>query len=158
MSHLQAEYDAETQRLRMEAVAKAEADRLAELSRKKTPERLRLEELFEMLVVEAAFASAKGFKLEDRDNEIVLQGEHSLISVHVNCQKLQVSKLAIMAVLPGDKAKKKAAPENAQPLQFAMPIGEGDTQWVETAEDAVELIGRYLAQATFRSDLNAVDQ
>ena len=157
MSALRDQYSAETKRLKAADEAAAEAIRLAELTKQKSPERLWLDEVFERLSDDADFALSKGFTLEDAGDQIALRSEHIVISVHVNCQKLQVSKLAVLKVLPSDKAKKKAAPEPAQALQFAMPVSAGDTEWVETAEQAASLIGRYLAQATFRSDLNAVD-
>lgn len=155
MSTLQSDYDAEILRLEQEAARAAEAARLAELARQKSPERLRIEELFRALEGDAAFIAAKGFTLEDRETEVVLRGEHTLITVHVNCQRLQVSKLSVVTIIPNGKAQKRAATEPVSPLQFAMPVGEGDTEWVDSAEEASALIGRYLAQVNFRSDLNA---
>ena len=155
MSALQSDYEAEVLRLEQQAAHAAEAARLAELDRKKSPERLRLEELFGTLQRDADFISAKGFSLEDRESEIVLRCEHTLITVHENCQRLQVSKLSVMTILPNEKAKRRTTLEPVQPLQFAMPVGEGDTDWADTAEEASALIGRYLAQVNFRSDVNA---
>jgi hypothetical protein len=138
--------------LRREAAAKAEAERVAELNRPKSAERLRLEELLDQLESDRSFIVGLGYELLDKGNEILIQGKWSIISIHVNVGRLQVSKLAVMGVLAGEKAKKKAAPQEAPPLRSAMTVDDDSTQWLDTAKEAKALIARYLAEATYRND------
>ena len=96
--------------------------------------------MLQQLDGERSFIVGLGYELLDKGDEISIQGEWSIISVHVSVGKLQVSKLAVMEVLPGEKARKKAAPQEAPPLRFAMTVEDDSTQWLDTAAEAKALI------------------